>query len=36
MARSLRAEYPGALPHLTARGNDQQTIVHDEPTGWIS
>jgi hypothetical protein len=23
-------EYPGALYHLTARGNDQQTILHDE------
>ncbi|OGW49113.1 MAG: hypothetical protein A2V62_02500 [Nitrospirae bacterium RBG_19FT_COMBO_58_9] len=30
MARHLRAEYPGVLSHLTARGNDQQTIVHDE------
>ncbi len=29
MARQLRVEYPGALSHLTARGNDQQTIVHD-------
>jgi hypothetical protein len=23
-------EYPGALSLLTARGNDQQPIVHDE------
>jgi len=30
MARLLRLEYSGALPHLTARGNDQQPIVHDE------
>jgi len=30
MARHLRMEYPGALSHLTARGNDQQMIVHDE------
>jgi hypothetical protein len=30
MARHLRVEYPGALDHFTARGNDQQTIVHDE------
>jgi len=30
MARHLRVEYPGALSHLTARGNDQQTIFHDE------
>jgi hypothetical protein len=30
MARHLRVEYPGALDHFTARGTDQQTIVHDE------
>lgn len=30
MARQLRVEYPGALYHLTARGNDQQKIFHDE------
>jgi hypothetical protein len=30
MARQLRVEYPGAPFHLTARGYDQQTIVHDE------
>lgn len=30
MARQLRLEYPGALYHLTARGNEQQTIFHDE------
>lgn len=30
MARQLRVEYPGALYHLTARGNDQQPIFHDE------
>ena len=30
MARQLCLEYPGALYHLTARGNDQQTIYHDE------
>ncbi|MDP3090332.1 MAG: transposase [Nitrospira sp.] len=30
MARQLRLEYPGALYHVTARGNDQQTIFHDE------
>ncbi len=29
MARQLRVKYPGALYHLTARGNDQHTIVHD-------
>ncbi len=30
MARQLRVEYPGALYHLTARGNNQQPIFHDE------
>ena len=33
MARRLRLEYPGTLPHLTARGNDQQVIVHAK-TDW--
>jgi REP element-mobilizing transposase RayT len=30
MARSLRIEYPGAVYHVTARGNAQQTIFLDE------
>ena len=30
MAPQLRVGYPGALDRFTARGNDQQTIVHDE------
>ncbi|MEC4890009.1 MAG: transposase [Nitrospira sp.] len=30
MARQLRLEYPGALYHLTARGNEQQSIFHDD------
>lgn len=30
MARQLRLEYPGALYHITARGNEQQTIFRDE------
>ena len=30
MARQLHVEYPGALYHLTARGNDQQTIFYAE------
>lgn len=30
MARQLRLEYSGALYHLTARGNDQHNIFHDE------
>jgi hypothetical protein len=28
MARHLRVEYPGALDHFTARGTDQQSIIH--------
>lgn len=30
MARQLRLEYPGALYHITARGNEQQPIFRDE------
>ncbi len=30
MARQLRLEYPGALYHVTARGNDHQTIFEDD------
>lgn len=30
MARQLRLEYPGALYHVTARGNERQTIFQDE------
>ena len=30
MARQLRLEYPGALYHVTARGNNQQTIFQDD------
>ena len=30
MVRQLRVEYSGAFYHLTARGNNQQTIFHDE------
>lgn len=28
MARALRVEYPGALHHVTSRGNEQRTIFH--------
>lgn len=31
MARPLRIEYPGALYHVTARGNARDTIFFDEP-----
>ena len=30
MARPLRLEFPGALYHLTARGNAQQPLFLDE------
>ncbi len=30
MARPLRIEFPGALYHLTARGNARQDIFHDD------
>jgi len=30
MARPLRLEFPGALYHLTARGNAQQAIFVDD------
>ena len=30
MARPLRIEYPGALYHVTARGNARQDIFHDD------
>jgi putative transposase len=30
MARPLRIEYPGAVYHVTSRGNAQQDIVHDD------
>lgn len=29
MARPLRPQFPGAVYHITARGNDKQTIHHD-------
>ena len=30
MARPLRLSYPGAIYHVTARGNDRQAIVRDD------
>jgi len=30
MARPLRIEYPGAIYHVTARGNARQSIYHDD------
>ena len=30
MARRPRIEYPGAIYHVTARGNRRERIVHDE------
>src|SRR3972149_4573760 len=31
MARPLRIEYPGALYHVTARGNAREAIFRDDP-----
>ena len=31
MARPLRIEYPGAVYHVTARGNARQPVFRDEP-----
>ncbi len=36
MARQLRVEYPGALYHLTARGNNQQPIFQGKEMGVIA
>ncbi len=30
MARALRIEYPGAVYHVTSRGNERRVIFHDE------
>jgi putative transposase len=30
MARPLRLEFPGALYHITARGNERKPIVRDD------
>jgi len=30
MARALRIEYPGAVYHITARGNEKKNIFVDE------
>ncbi len=31
IARSLRVEYPGAVYHITSRGNARQDIFDDDP-----
>jgi REP element-mobilizing transposase RayT len=33
MTRPLRIEYPGAVYHVTARGNERQDIFRDEQHG---
>jgi hypothetical protein len=33
MARPLRIAYPGAVYHVTARGNARQVIVREEKKG---
>ena len=30
MARALRIEYPGAVYHITSRGNERRVIFHDD------
>ena len=30
MARPLRIQYPGAIYHITARGNDRRSIFQDD------
>jgi hypothetical protein len=30
MARQLRIEYPGAVYHITSRGNDKKTVFKDD------
>ena len=30
MARSLRIEFPGAIYHVTSRGNERRDIVRDD------
>jgi putative transposase len=37
MARPLRIEFPGALYHVTARGNERKRIVFDDEDreGWV-
>ncbi len=30
MARPIRIEYPGAIYHITSRGNDKKKIFHDD------
>ncbi len=30
MARPLRIQYPGAVYHVTARGNERKSIVRDD------
>jgi putative transposase len=31
MARPLRIEYPGAIPHVMSRGNLRRSLFEDEP-----
>ena len=33
MPRPLRIEFPGAVYHITSRGNDRQTIFIDDEDG---
>jgi len=35
MARPLRIQYPGAVYHVTARGNERKPIVRDDRDRWL-
>lgn len=35
MARPLRIQYPGAVYHVTARGNERKPIVRDDKDRWL-
>ncbi len=35
MSRPLRIQYPGALYHVTARGNERKPIVRDDKDRWL-
>ncbi len=35
MARPLRIQYPGAVYHITSRGNERRPIVRDDKDRWL-
>jgi hypothetical protein len=34
MARPLRIEFPGAVYHVTSRGNERKAIFRGDQDGW--